>query len=474
MSHRCEGLPNGACPENRCDKTVKFGICDLFLCPACEKARAAEHSTTTAELREVSKKLNKQSTKKSAGGICDTSSSNTTVAASQAAPKTALSDVTGTAASDVGATSLPSTVASASSGSSQHSEIVVNELLTYVSFYRNQANPNALRRTVLSFYSPEDISQGKKIIIHKFQSFLKSCSLLSDRRNSSSRPAQEAEVDDIIGIFDILDQLDGVLSGVSFVAANLDSLPKFGPEELNLAAVVDRQVRTDSAIKDLSTTVQQLAATHAGSTPPDLSAHCTIQAATADIQQKLDSFTTSVFARLDHLSAVCTSSLRNSTSQQDLVAQQSDNFDRRLNIVLFGVPEERDVSVWRRKVDDMLHFITDHNIDVVDAFRLGRYNPNGPNKPRPILLKLRTVWDKRLILSRCSRLKQYSQRGVFVAADEPPEVRRREMYRKLKYRAVKDNKMVDEKDGVLLIDNIAVYSLSQGYINRVINSDSHG
>ena len=157
-----------------------------------------------------------------------------------------------------------------------------------------------------------------------------------------------------------------------------------------------------------------------------------------------------------------------------IVTQQSDNFDRRLNIVLFGVPEERDVSVWRRKVDDILHYITDHNIDVVDAFRLGRYNPNGPNKPRPILLKLRTVWDKRLILSRCSKLKQYSQRGVFVAADEPPEVRRREMYRKLKYRAVIDNKMVDEKDGVLIIDNIAVYSLSQGYINRVNNGDSHG
>ena len=122
----------------------------------------------------------------------------------------------------------------------------------------------------------------------------------------------------IIGIIDILDQLDGVLNGVSFVAANLDSLPKFGPKVLNLAAVVDRQVRADSAIKDLSTTIQQLAATHAGSTSPDLYAHCAIQAATADIQQKLDSFTTSVFARLDHLSAVCTSSLSNSTSQQDI------------------------------------------------------------------------------------------------------------------------------------------------------------
>jgi hypothetical protein len=250
-------------------------------------------------------------------------------------------------------------------------------------------------------------------------------------------------------------------------------LPKFGPEELNLAAVVDRQVRADSAIKDLTTTVQQLAATHTGSTSPDPSAQRAIQAATADMQQKLDSFATSVFARLDHLSAVCNSSL-SSASQQNNVAQQPDNSDRKLNFVMFGVPEERDVSVWRRKVDDILHYITNNNVDVVDAFRLGRYDPNGPCKTRPILLKLRTVWDKRLILSRCSSLKQYSQRGVFVSADEPPEVRRREMYGKLKHRAVKDNKIVDEKDGVLIIDNIAVYSLSRGYINRVNSNNSNG
>jgi len=240
-----------------------------------------------------------------------------------------------------------------------------------------------------------------------------------------------------------------------------------------LAAVVDRQVRADSAIKDLTTTVQQLAATHTGFTSPDPSAQRTIQAATANMQQKLDSFATSVFARLDHLSVVCNSSL-SCASQQNNVAQQPENFDRKLNIVMFGVPEERDVSVWRRKVDEILHYITNHNFDVVDAFRLGRYGPNGPSKTRPILVKLRTVWDKRLILSSCSSLKQYSQRGVFVSADEPPEVRRREMYGKLKHRAVKDNKIVDKKDGILIIDNITVYSLSRGYINRVNSDNNNG
>ena len=68
--------------------------------------------------------------------------------------------------------------------------------------------------------------------------------------SSPVRPAHEAEVDDIIGIFAILD-LQHELNGITFVAANLDASPKFGPEEINVAAVVDRQVRVEAAIKDI-------------------------------------------------------------------------------------------------------------------------------------------------------------------------------------------------------------------------------
>ena len=70
----------------------------------------------------------------------------------------------------------------------------------------------------------------------------------------------EAETDDIVNIIDALD-LQGVYDKCKFVASNLDNLPKFGPEELNVAAVVDRQVRTEAAIQDISVKVHQLSAT---------------------------------------------------------------------------------------------------------------------------------------------------------------------------------------------------------------------
>ena len=64
MFNRCEGLPNGACPDNRQDKTVKNTVYDLFLCPACEKTRDDERSTATGVSKEGSKKVTKQPAKK--------------------------------------------------------------------------------------------------------------------------------------------------------------------------------------------------------------------------------------------------------------------------------------------------------------------------------------------------------------------------------------------------------------------------
>ena len=40
MANRCEGLPNGPCPESRCDNTVRNTIYDLFLCASCDKVRS--------------------------------------------------------------------------------------------------------------------------------------------------------------------------------------------------------------------------------------------------------------------------------------------------------------------------------------------------------------------------------------------------------------------------------------------------
>jgi len=143
-------------------------------------------------------------------------------------------------------------------------ELCINELLSFVSFYRNKSNIDALLRSVLSFFIPNDICQAKKLLSTKYTTKLESSQFkLAERRNSAARTAHEAETDDIIGMFEALD-LKGDLGGFTFVASNLDNLPKFGREEFNLATVVDRQVQADAAIKDISVTPEHLTSTQAG------------------------------------------------------------------------------------------------------------------------------------------------------------------------------------------------------------------
>jgi hypothetical protein len=97
-------------------------------------------------------------------------------------------------------------------------------------------------------------------------------------------------------------------------------------------------------------------------------------------------------------------------------------------------------------------------------FRLGRFSSN---KSRPVLVKLRTVWDKRLILSKRSKLKNFSQRGIFVESDEPIAVRRSQIIDRLKRKAEREGKRVCVKEGVLYIDDSAMFSVTDGFLNNI-------
>jgi len=97
-------------------------------------------------------------------------------------------------------------------------------------------------------------------------------------------------------------------------------------------------------------------------------------------------------------------------------------------------------------------------------FRLGSYVVNGSGttrKARPILVKLRVAWDKRIILSKCRKLKSFTKRGIFIVPDEPFEVRMKSTFERLKYRAENAGKRVLIIDGVSVIDDVKVFLCRQ-------------
>ena len=88
---------------------------------------------------------------------------------------------------------------------------------------------------------------------------------------------------------------------------------------------------------------------------------------------------------------------------------------------------------------------------------------------------MKIMWQKytiniclALILSKCSKLKRYTKRGIFIVPDEPFEVRVKSTFERLKYRAENAGKRMLITDGVLVIDDVKVFSLQTGYLK---NSD---
>jgi hypothetical protein len=189
--------------------------------------------------------------------------------------------------------------------------------------------------------------------------------LLSDETQRQEAERHEAEIDDFLDIVDVVDLHNAFVNG-RCVASNLDNLPKYGPEEMNLASIVERQLRTETTVKDMATAIEHISTNHSAVTcTPDIEATSHL---VGELQQKLELFSSSVCARIDHLSTVCSTACSRPTTTSPSGTHQPpppDVIGRRTNLIIFGVKEDRDNSVWHKAVDDIMNFVTGHHIEKV-------------------------------------------------------------------------------------------------------------
>jgi hypothetical protein len=113
-------------------------------------------------------------------------------------------------------------------------------------------------------------------------------------------------------------------------------------------------------------------------------------------------------------------------------------------------------------VDRTLQFVAGCEVDVKDVLRIGRY---ADGKTRPIVVKLRTSWSRRIILSECAKLKVFKEHVLFTA-DEPLEERPKKMMNRIKFRTESNHQAVSIIDGVLSVNGKVVFSLKDGKINQ--------
>ena len=70
-------------------------------------------------------------------------------------------------------------------------------------------------------------------------------------------------------------------------------------------------------------------------------------------------------------------------------------------------------------MDEVFEFLSGKQLHIKDMFRLGRLkkSQSSSSPPRPLLIKLCTAWDRKLILLRKSKLRDIRIKRLFLRED---------------------------------------------------------
>ena len=123
---------------------------------------------------------------------------------------------------------------------------IQSELLSYVQYYISRSSADSLKATLIRFYGQADIVKAKQLL-WKCVKDKEAIGVIQNRITTASRPAYEADAQDIITAFQKLDS-EAVAIPV-FASVDLNKIPKFGPEEMCNAAVRDKLSAVEQRLK---------------------------------------------------------------------------------------------------------------------------------------------------------------------------------------------------------------------------------
>ena len=130
-------------------------------------------------------------------------------------------------------------------------QFINDELLTYAQYHFKRCSKLKLLKTIMVTFTNDDITLAKRKLfkIHKNDI---TPTVKEVRRKTNNKSLAEAETDDILSIFTILDR-KGLLGKVMFCAINIAKLPKYKPEEADMAAILERVEHLEIALMKMKT-----------------------------------------------------------------------------------------------------------------------------------------------------------------------------------------------------------------------------
>ena len=318
------------------------------------------------------------------------------------------------------ATSSPGKpVSSEGMESTQSPQSVVNAVLAFVKAYRLKGDVCSLKTAVLDKFDSFLVESAKKELFSVRKDCLQASGLVyKQRRSSEKRDQAKADLEDILSAFDALDSSNN-LPEVFCEAADLLLLPPICLDPVSEQVAVN--TKTLVSLNETFESLKTQLATSITSIEKELKALKT----TGSLGSSMATTHNSDKSLLGPHPSCPTHPLVPSTSA-NAVSSPTILPDRSANLVLFGLPESHSLSETQAIVADILEHLAGRSIAIKDFFRLGRRLSPGSDsnpRPRPLLVKLTSVWERRLVLAGRRSLKSFRITRLFIREDLTPEQR---------------------------------------------------
>lgn len=153
----------------------------------------------------------------------------------------------------------------------------------------------------------------------------------------------------------------------------------------------------------------------------------------------------------------------NATQKRNSLKTSSD--DQAYKIIVFGVAKDNNRTIWSSMVQESLQCLASYSVNRADAFHIEKFNAN-QFRPRPIIVKLRSVWDRRLVLSNARKLAEKPEfRRIGFTLDEPVETRRKSTMKCLLLKATNEGLQASIADNgnELYVNGDLVFTLRDGF-----------
>lgn len=316
--------------------------------------------------------------------------------------------------------SIRSSLASSQSPSIQKSNSscdlatpLVNPLLAFVKAYKLRGDNLGIKQAVLSSFDEVSIASAYRILWDSCKAQLEHLGMqYHQRRTTDKRLASEAIASDIVTACVELDKKQ-LLPSIYCEAKDLLCIPSLvlDPVSKMLDENSCALTKIDSKLDELSSKVSS-----ACSLP-------SLDETVSKLQKQLDTLSSSIesfgsksvpsemFKPLSH-------------SRTTVKPKPVSQIDRSNNIIIFGLPE-MDLNETKSTIDEISVHLIGKPVAIHNAIRVGKRNPDAEFKrPRPIVVKLLNHWDRRLLVSNCRKLKDFSSNyKLFLRADLPPDKR---------------------------------------------------